>query len=420
MAMKMKDDALAVVVRSFPTQTERFVLRELFALLEAGCNLRIYAMDVYAPEVDDAIAVRIAPHVIKLPSPSSSLAVFSFAAAPTKMSAATTGTFASFILAAPLTGKSQLWRKLRWLRWHLRHSGRALWLAGDLKRCGIRRCHAQFGHMTASIALMAAMSANSQFSFTAHAYDIYVEPIAMRQKVRHASSVITCTQANLEHLRSSYPEGAHKMHLVYHGLLRHEIAGLERCALERNRNEVRHTLLFVGRLVPKKGVDVLLKALALLHRSVKCLIVGDGPMRQKLDMLTAQLNLKDCVTFIGSVKHSEVSRYYASATALVVPSVIANDGDRDGLPNVILEAAAASLPIIASDVSGITEFVEDGKTGLLFHAGDCEGLAEAIKRLLSNDELAIMLSNGARQKLLSSFVAEENAKRLVSLLLQGA
>jgi len=296
------------------------------------------------------------------------------------------------------------------------HCPVGFWLAKELQHHKVARIHAHFGHITASIALTAALISGISFSLSVHAYDIYVEPIAMSEKLLNASTVITCTRANLDYLCKAYRETANKIHLVYHGLLRDEVKRFSNTALECSSLRDSATLLFVGRLVPKKGVDVLLKALKKLCGKVRCLIVGDGPLKSNLQLLAAQLGVGDCVTFVGGVRHEEIAKYYASASALVVPSVIAKDGDRDGLPNVILEAAASLLPIIASDIGGIPEFVEDGETGLLFKAGDCDALASAIERLLSNESLAKRITKGAYDKLLSNFIAEENAKKLGKLI----
>ncbi|MFA4029619.1 MAG: hypothetical protein GDYSWBUE_000912 [Candidatus Fervidibacterota bacterium] len=409
-------EPIAIVIREFPMHTERFVLRELFAMLELGFKLRIYAMRRGKVHKDDELAQRVAPYVVELPSAHSLASLCSFS----RLLRCDLGVIlklSSFVLVSPIAEESRipLWRRLRWLRWHLVHLGRAFWLASDLERHGIARCHAHFGHVTASIAMAATMLSGRLFSFTAHAYDIYAEPIAMRKKSANAHTVITCTRANLEHIKSVYPEAANKVRLVYHGLLRTEIAKFGECVRGGDARQ-RRLLLFVGRLVPKKGVDVLIRALARLRCKARCTIVGDGPMRQRLERLAVQLGVDDCVTFIGSIEHTDVAKYYASASALVVPSIIASDGDRDGLPNVILEAAASSLPIVASNISGIPEFVEDGRTGLLVPAGDEEVLAEAIDKLLSNDELAKALADGAYRKLLSDFVAEEKALELVRLL----
>ncbi|MCS7254450.1 MAG: glycosyltransferase [Armatimonadota bacterium] len=416
MRMLPDGEPIAFVIREFPMHTERFVLRELFALLELGFKLRIYTMERKGVHHDE-LARRVAPYVVELPS-KHSLASLRSLGLPTKGNLQVAFRLLPLALLAPIVDERHIpiWRRLRWLRWHLFHLGRAIWLASDLAKFGITRCHAHFGHVTASIALFATMPAGVRFSFTAHAYDIYVEPILMRRKIANASFAVTCTRANFDYLKGAYSDAVDKLHLVYHGLLRSEIAKFAELAGEKNVRE-RGALLFVGRLVPKKGVDVLLRALARLRGKAKCVVVGDGPMRQKLEMLARQLKLCGCVTFVGSVRHADVAKYYARAAALIVPSVIASNGDRDGLPNVILEAAASSLPIIASNISGIPEFVEDGESGLLFPAGDDEALAEAIGKVLSDDKLARKLAEGAYQKLLTDFVAEENALRLGNLFL---
>lgn len=411
-------ETIAVVIRSFPSQTERFILRELFALLTAGYKLRIYAMDVNEADDGDYVARRIYPFVVELPKVNSPSVASSVIRSQLNFNIGLKRLLAHFIFCAPLggVGSTPLWRRLRWLRWHLAHCPVGFWLAEELQHHNVTRIHAHFGHITASIALTAALTSGISFSMSAHAYDIYVEPIAMREKLLNASVVVTCTRANLEHLRNTYSEATGKTHLVYHGLLRDEVERFFNTAFGCLPFREGATLLFVGRLIPKKGVDVLLRALKRLRGKVRCIIVGDGPLKSNLQSLATQLGVSDCITFIGGVRHEEVAKYYARASALVVPSVIAKDGDRDGLPNVILESAASLLPIIASDISGIPEFVEDGETGLLFKAGDCDSLACAIERLLSSESLRKRVTEGAYNKLLTSFIADENAKRLGKLI----
>lgn len=395
-------------------------MRELYALMEHGYPFCVYALECECDDVThDIVAGALRERVQFFPKLASRelwRRVFSMGLQQPYMCAFER----SYIIGrslAPRHFRPPWSKRLRWLRWHVRHFPNALWLAHRLKELNVNHVHAQFAHITASIAMIAARLSGAAFSFTAHAYDIYAEPILLAEKISRAKALITCTRANLEYLMRELPNAHARMHLVYHGLLRCEI---ERFASMRNcatKSDVR-TIIFVGRLVAKKGIHILLHALACLkkyHNNVRCMIAGDGPMRSALERLAMQLGIDDCVVFVGAVPHWRMHEFYAMGDVLVVPSVVAPSGDRDGLPNVILEAAAIGVPIIGSDVSGIPEFITDGETGLLVPPNDAHALANAIEHLLSDDELMAKLCDGARQRLCEQFTAEENVLKLTRI-----
>lgn len=140
--------------------------------------------------------------------------------------------------------------------------------------------------------------------------------------------------------------------------------------------------LFVGRLVEKKGVDVLLRALAQVP-DASAVVVGDGPERKGLEALAQELALDSRVTFVGRQGQSEIARQLRLAQALVVPSRVASDGDADGTPVVMAEGMAAGVPVIGSRLGGISEHVVSGESGLLVRPDDPDELAGALRRTLA-------------------------------------
>jgi glycosyltransferase involved in cell wall biosynthesis len=160
--------------------------------------------------------------------------------------------------------------------------------------------------------------------------------------------------------------------------------------LERFKAEAapeRGLILHVGRLVEKKGTAVLLRALAGLPAPAQLTIVGDGPERARLERMAAELGVGARVTFLGALSRSQVVAWMRRAWVLAVPSLTARDGDAEGLPTVLLEAAATGLPAVGSRHSGIPEAIEHGRSGLLIPEGDAAALAEALGRILASPEL---------------------------------
>lgn len=253
---------------------------------------------------------------------------------------------------------------------------------------------AHFGSRPSSIALQAA--GDLPLVISLHARDIYVEAECLEEKLTRAWAVATCTQANVDYLREQFPSCAEKIHLIYHGLPR---PWLEASILDRPRSEGEALrILAVGRLVAKKGFAVLLDACARLHREghrFHLRIVGDGPLSDALQQQCERLGLRETVALVGWAGDDGVREAYHWADLLCCPSVIANDGDRDGLPNVLVEAMATGLPVIGSRLSGIPEAVEDGRSGLLVPAGDADALAQAIIRLRDPAQRTVMGTNAA-------------------------
>jgi glycosyltransferase involved in cell wall biosynthesis len=244
--------------------------------------------------------------------------------------------------------------------------------ARSLDHEGISHIHAYFLNWPATIGLALSVITGRPFSISAHARDIFVEHGAIGLKVQHASFIRTCTQ-----------QGS-------------DSAGFRRAGFhKKDISEHEEVIVAIGRLIPKKGFVELLRAFALVAPKrpyCKLKIAGDGPGRGQLCELIRQLALENRVQLLGWQPPDMVARLLREATLLVAPSIVAGDGDRDGIPNVVLEAFASGIPVVASDLEGISEAVKHRQSGLLVKAGDTDELAAALKELLYNGEGAFQLN----------------------------
>ncbi|HVT44367.1 MAG TPA: glycosyltransferase family 4 protein [Thermoanaerobaculia bacterium] len=271
----------------------------------------------------------------------------------------------------------------------------ALQLALHARQSGLDHLHAHFATTSTSVARLAAHFAGITYSFTAHAKDIFeqsVDPRDLEQKLRDASGVITVSDFNVRHLTERFGDAASKIRRVYNGLDL-DVLPWRAPAIRSQR------LVAVGRLVEKKGIRHLIDACALLAkrgRNVACDIIGGGPLGPELRHDVKELGLEDRIHFLGSCAHDEVVARMREASALVAPFVVAGDGDRDGLPTVLLEAMAVGVPCISTAVTGIPEIICHESTGLLVPQGEAAPLADAIERLLDDDDLRMRLSREAR------------------------
>jgi len=264
----------------------------------------------------------------------------------------------------------------------VRRFGQALVLAAELP-ADIAHLHAHFLHTPASVARYAAAMRGLDWTVSAHAKDIWTIPDwEKREKLADAEWAVTCTASGRLHLDAfvdGLPGG--KVALCYHGL------ALDRFPPAPARAESETvTILSVGRAVEKKGYDDLLAALARLPAALpwRFIHVGGGALARALKAEAERLGLSDRIEWRGARPQPEVLAAYREADLFVLAAKIAADGDRDGLPNVLVEAQSQGLPCIATDISGIPELIEDGKTGVLVPPGDPAALAAALTELIAD------------------------------------
>jgi glycosyltransferase involved in cell wall biosynthesis len=295
----------------------------------------------------------------------------------------------------------------------------AIALAGELLDAPeVRHLHAHFAHGTTTITWHAATITGLPFSFTGHARDIYAPELNphgwLRRKLGAAKFAVTCTEANVRHLKAIAPEA--QVHLVYHGL-NADFARLVADAPDVAANG-RLRVLGVGRLVAKKGFDVLVEACAELRRRdvpFEALIVGqDDKHGHVVRERIAALDLAAEIALPGPMGQEELLREYRRAGALAMPCRIL-DNDRDGIPNVLVEAMAAGAPVVATGVSGIPELVEHEVNGLLVEPDDPRALADALIRLHEDRELAARVSDAGRRTVQERFDGDRLARRLADL-----
>ena len=287
----------------------------------------------------------------------------------------------------------------------------AIHIALACRERGIVHLHAHFGTLATTVARLAAALAGIGYSFTAHAKDIfceYDEPQDLERKLREAARAVTVSDYNLAYLRDRFGIAAQRLVRIYNGI------DLDRFAWAPPQAHGRD-ILAVGRLVEKKGFNVLIEAVRLLRAQgcdVTCRIVGAGEEQANLAAQIAASGLGGAVELLGPRPQGEVIRLLRQASVLACPCVVGHDGNRDGLPTVLLEAMALGTPCVATDVTGIPELVRDGETGLCVPEGDPEALAAALSRMLDDSDLRLRVSRAGRALIEREFDLRVSAARL--------
>jgi glycosyltransferase involved in cell wall biosynthesis len=291
----------------------------------------------------------------------------------------------------------------------IRRFGQALVLAAELPE-DVDRIHAHFLHTPASVARYAALITGLEWTVSAHAKDIWTLPAWEKQKkLAEAAWTVTCSKAARDHLGSLAPRPG-SVSLCYHGLdfERFRPPPLGPSMKDGSDRQRPVVLLSIGRAVAKKGYDDLLAALALLPASMEWRFVhiGGGVLSTELALRAEQLGLSPSVEWRGALAQPEVIAAYRTADLFVLASKVGEDGDRDGLPNVLLEAQSQRLACIATDVSAIPELIQDDVTGLLTPPGDPIALARALVSLIGDPARRARLAAAGEQRVRKLFSME--------------
>jgi colanic acid/amylovoran biosynthesis glycosyltransferase len=388
-------EVLAYVFERFPKFSQTFCYREIAELFHQGIRPAIFSLRKpdFGPETkwDDAIMCT----VHRLPEGD----VFARLADE-----------ASASLPKPARKTLHEWRgKPDSLRLH-----QATYIGARLKKIGVQHLHTHFAGMAARTAFWIQKFFGINYSLTVHANDIFIPPnfeIGLSEILSSASAIIAVSDFAANQLRQRFPENAGRVHRIYNGI---------DCTQFKPTQFGRPPLILsVGRLIGKKGFDVLIDACALLRQrghGFRCEIIGQGPLSEELQARIHRQDLGTNVHLVGPQTQSEIVARLSKATALALPCRIDPDGAMDNLPTVIMEAMASALPVVSTDIGGISEMVRDKETGLLVAQNDPVATADALSQLISDFDLAQSFGGKGRKRAEEIFSIEKNVRALRQII----
>jgi glycosyltransferase involved in cell wall biosynthesis len=403
---------VAYLVKTFPRLSETFILNEILGVEELGLELEIFSLrklppanEPVHPDVAKVKApVRYIPSLIRpLWPPGLALLLFSHLA---------------LLFAAPQ-------RYFAAARFHfgsgngprLKDFLQAGYLGRALSRGKFTHLHAHFANVPTTVAEIVKHLTGIGYSFTAHAKDVYLTPPSeLARKIKEAKCVLTCTAVNQRYLAGLADQGT-PVRLAYHGVDVSRFRALS--SGDSPQNDGVPLILSVARLCEKKGLEFLIEACRILvDRGVafQCRIVGHGPLEDKLQKMIATLALRDRVFLLGKMTQDQLAQLYPQSNLFVLPCMILENGDQDGIPNVLFEAMVCGVPIVSTEIPGICELIEHQKNGLLVEQRNARALADAIELLIGSPGLRNDLALKGRQTVLGGFTRESSARNVYNIL----
>jgi len=372
---------VAFVLKGYPRLSETFIAQEILALEKLGLDIRLFSLrhptDAQRHPIHDEISAQA--HYL-----------------PEYLYKEALRTLQAWMFVRRKPGYKtalKVWRKdlkRNPTANRIRRFGQALVLAHELPE-DVRHIHAHFLHTPASVARYAALILGLPWSCSAHAKDIWTSPQwELSEKLDDCRWLVTCTKFNAEHL-SALASDPRRVELVYHGLDFSRFAPPPREQAGRDGSTPDHPvqLICVGRAVAKKGHARLLNALAMLpdHLHWRLHLIGGGVLFDRLKRQAERNGLASRIVWSGALAQTEVLARYRTADLFVLNSLVTQDGDRDGLPNVLMEAQSQRLACLSTQVSAIPELIVPDVTGILVPAEDDRALADALERLIRDPSL---------------------------------
>jgi glycosyltransferase involved in cell wall biosynthesis len=425
----MDEHAVAYVLKGFPRRSETFIASEIHRVEQLGVRTRIFvlkpadepdrhpvvdrirAVPRYLPATTSLSASPAVPWLVRNIRPFLPALGTVARRRPLGLLRAATMALAQAVRARrrPLAAPRKIYLKELLLA--------AALADAVLADQAIAHLHAHFAHGSATVTWLASAITGLPFSFTGHAKDLYEKDLnpagLLSRKTAAAAFVVTCTEANGRHLRALGT--ATPIHVIHHGL-GSDFAALTAGRVEHGGRGARLRVLGVGRLVPKKGFDTFVDACAQLRaRGVpfEAVIAGEhGDHEPVVRGRAASHGLDGSVRFVGPLTPTELFAEYCRASVFSLACRVVGDGDRDGIPNVLLEAMACATPVVTTDVSGIPELVRDGDNGVLVSPNDPDSLAAAWIRLWEDEMLAGRLARAGRRTVVEQFDGDQLAERL--------
>jgi len=387
---------VAYYLHRFPHLTETFILREMLKLREMGVDVQVFSlMPPLSSSTMHQQVQELMPYVHYSPF------LFSFKLILAQV---------HFILRSPFRYIRALWRAI-WQTWPEPHTclktlilfPKSVYFARQLKEMRFDHIHAHFVWVNGVAAQVAADLIGVTNSLHAHAGDIFPRNReSLRRQLELVSSIVTVSEYHRDYLVDLCPRWRPgDIHVIHYGLNPVEFTSAH---VPSEDDTIR--IISVGSLFEKKGHEFLIDACAQLAAKgyrFRCSIVGNGPLQKALQGRINDLNLQERVELLGAKNQTEVQDLYNHSDIFALACVIAKSGDRDGMPNVLLEAMAMQLPVITTPVTGNPELVHDGENGLLVTERDSHALGQAIERLINDQSLRRRLGQQGRQTVLDTF-----------------
>jgi colanic acid/amylovoran biosynthesis glycosyltransferase len=399
---------VAVFLSRFPSVTETFILREVTEFERQGQSVRLVPMLKEEPKVVHDAArpwTLRALYTRYLSAPILAANISTFLRHPIRYT-----WLLIRLVAGTLRSPGMLWRTLAIFP-------KSVYLAKRLKAEGVPHIHAHYATHPSTMALIVATLSDITFSFTVHAHDIQVDRSLLRWKLRETRFVRSISAFNKRFLEELYPaEARDKIFVVHVGI---EPEKYEENALRAREGGDVPRILCVAAHKPYKGLPVLVEACRILKAQgvpFQCDVLGDGPMRAELEAMIAAAGITGELRLLGARPENVVAEMMREATLFVLPSIIASDGQMEGIPVALMEAMASARAVVTTSISGIPELVEDGVNGFLGPPGDAAALAGAMRRVLDDPALAAEMGRNGQKKVRAGFTLAGCSEQLLDLL----
>ncbi|WP_188342275.1 glycosyltransferase [Phyllobacterium sp. 628] len=398
-----------VVLKGYPRLSETFIAQELLGLERAGFDLTLISMRKPTDKKRHPIHDEIKARVVYLPEylHDEPLRVLR-------------GLVAGWSKPGFKPLLRRFWADLKRdvTRNRFRRLGQALVLAHEWPDAG-EWLHAHFIHTPASVTAYTSILTGVPWTCSAHAKDIWTSPDwELTEKLAEARWSVTCTRSGYDHMRQ-LTDRKDEVHLSYHGLDLARFGHFNTVRSKRDGSSAADSvqILSVGRAVEKKGYDILLRALALLPAELNWTFVhiGGGDQLAKLKPLAKELGITDRITWKGALAQEEVLEHYRRADIFALACRIAADGDRDGLPNVLVEASSQNLVCISTNISGVPELLTDGENGFVVPPEEPHALAAALERAIREPDLRHRLGDAAEVRVREHFDHNSSIRQLTAL-----
>ena len=389
---------IAFVVNQFPRQVDAYFLRELVGLAREGLDFSIYSL-LPAPsgwkvheDARELLARTVYP---SSPGPRLAKGAAQFLKNPGK-----SGRLAGEIIKGHQSMPNALAKSLAVFP-------QAMEFSAHMQERGVRHLHANWATYPATAAMIISRLSGIPFSFSGHATDIFVHHAMLEEKLAAARFVITCTSFNRGYLGDKCPEARDKVETIYHGV---DLARFARNGAAREDD----LILSVGTLRTCKGFDDLIRAVGILkqrQKKARLEILGEGEEREALEALVRSLGLEAEVSLPGYLPQEEIIPAYHRAAAVALP---AHHEDHFGIPNILIEGLAASVPVVSTELPSLHELIEHEKSGLFVPERDPEALADALERLLDAPEFAATIAEEGRRRVARDFDMRETVRTLAA------